>query len=243
MKAFILSAGLGTRLKPFTDQHPKALAPVNGKSLLELNILNLQRFGIYDVVVNVHHHADQIRQTLSDHNGFGSRVQISDETNEVLETGGGLKKAIPFFIEEKDILVLNVDILSDFNLDKMRQQHEVSKAMVTLAVQKRPSSRYFLFKEEHKHKQLCGWRNASTEEQKLPCPVNQPFEDYAFSGIQLMQQSFLHKITQQGKFSLVDVYLSQCCNESIIAWDHTGDALLDVGKPESLELAATLFNL
>lgn len=243
MKAFILAAGLGTRLKPFTDQHPKALAPVNGKSLLELNIRNLQRFGVYDVVVNVHHYADQIRQALEANNGFGSRFQISDETDEVLETGGGLKKAIPFFLEEKDVLVLNVDILSDFNLDKMRQQHEATNAMVTLAVQKRTSSRYFLFKEDQKQKQLCGWRNVSTEERKLPCPEVQPLEDYAFSGIQLMQQSFLHKISQQGKFSLVDVYLSLCCNESILAWDHTGDALLDVGKPESLEKAATLFNL
>lgn len=243
MKAFILSAGLGTRLKPFTDHHPKALAPVNGQTLLEYNIRNLQRFGIYDIVVNVHHFADQIVNTLRANEGFGSRFEISDETDAVLETGGGLKKAIPFFLEEKDILILNVDILSNIDLNRMLAQHEASQAMATLAVQKRNSSRYLLFRNEQDQKRLCGWRNVQTEEEKLPCPVSQSFEEYAFSGIQIVQQAFLHKIAQQGKFSLIDVYLSLCCTESITAWDHTGDLLLDVGKPESLNQAATLFNL
>jgi len=242
MKALILSAGLGTRLKPFTDNHPKALAPVNGQTLLEHNIRNLQRFGIYDIVVNVHHFADQIIHTLKANEGFGSRFEISDETDVVLETGGGLKKAIPFFLEEKNILILNVDILSNIDLAKMLSQHEASQAMATLAVQKRNSSRYLLFREEQEHRRLCGWRNVQTEEEKLPCPAMSPsYEEYAFSGIQIVQQAFLHKISQHGKFSLIDVYLSLCCTESIMAWDHTGDLLLDVGKPESLEQAAVLF--
>ena len=239
----ILAAGLGTRLKPFTDHHPKALATVNGKSLLEINILNLQRFGIRDVIVNVHHFADQIEQVLADNKGFGSRVQVSDERAEVLETGGGLKKAIPLLRDTEDVLVMNVDILSDFDLNRMILQHKRSGALATLAVQQRSSSRYFLFKEEEKHLRLCGWRHATTLEEKLPCSGAAKMTPLAFSGIQILQSTFLHKIVQEGKFSLVDLYLSLCCNESILAWDHTGDSLLDVGKPESLVQAAKMFNL
>ncbi len=239
----ILAAGLGTRLKPFTDHHPKALAKVNGKSLLEINIVNLQRFGIRDVIVNVHHFADQIEQVLADNNGFGSQVQVSDERAEVLETGGGLKKAIPLLRDTEDILVMNVDILSDFDLNRMILQHKRSTALATLAVQQRSSSRYFLFKEEEKYLRLCGWRHATTLEEKLPCSGAAKMRPLAFSGIQILQATFLHKIVQEGKFSLVDLYLSLCCNESILAWDHTGDSLLDVGKPESLEQAAKMFNL
>lgn len=239
----ILAAGLGTRLKPFTDHHPKALATVNGKSLLEINIVNLQRFGIRDVIVNVHHFADQIEQVLADNNGFGSRVQISDERAEVLETGGGLKKAIPLLRDAEDILVMNVDILSDFDLNRMILQHKRSDALATLAVQHRNTSRYFLFKEEEKQQRLCGWRHATTLEEKLPCSGAAKMTPLAFSGIQILQSTFLHKIVQEGKFSLVDLYLSLCCNERILAWDHTGDSLLDVGKPESLVQAAKMFNL
>lgn len=239
----ILAAGLGTRLKPFTDNHPKALASVNGKSLLEINIRNLQRFGIFDVVVNVHHFADQIEKVLQDNNGFGSRYQISDERDQVLETGGGLKKAIPFLREVQDIVVVNVDMLSDFNLNEMLLQHKRSEAMVTLAAQQRTSSRYFLFTQEGEYKRLAGWKHSTTLEEKLPCPQTTALQPLAFSGIQIMQSTFLHKITQRGKFSLVDLYLSLCCKEQILAWDHTGDSLLDVGKPESLEKAATMFNI
>lgn len=239
----ILAAGLGTRLKPFTDHHPKALAKVNGKSLLEINIVNLQRFGIRDVIVNVHHFADQIEQVLAEHNGFGSRVKVSDERAAVLETGGGLKKAIPLLRDTEDILVMNVDILSDFDLNRMFLQHKRSGALATLAVQQRSSSRYFLFKEEEQYLRLCGWRHATTLEEKLPCSGAANMKPLAFSGIQIVQAAFLHKIVQDGKFSLVDLYLSLCCHEAILAWDHTGDNLLDVGKPESLVQAAKMFPL
>lgn len=239
----ILAAGLGTRLKPFTDHHPKALAPVNGKSLLEINITNLQKFGIRDVVVNVHHFAEQIEQVLVANKGFGSNVLVSDERAEVLETGGGLKKAIPLLRDTEDILVMNVDILSDFDLNRMFLQHKRTGALATLAVQERSTSRYFLFKEEEKNLRLCGWRHATTLEEKLPCSAAAKMTPLAFSGIQIIQSTFLHKIVQEGKFSLVDLYLSLCCNERILAWNHTGDSLLDVGKPESLDKAAQMFNL
>lgn len=239
MKAFLLAAGLGTRLKPFTDHHPKALAPVHGRSLLEWNIRNLQRFGIYDIVVNVHHFAGQIIELLQKEKGFGSRIEISDESEAVLETGGGLKKAAPLFKDCGTLLVMNVDILSNFDLDRMLAQHRQSGAAVTLAVQNRTTSRYFLFDNDM---QLQGWENIKTGERRLPGTVPEALlKPYAFSGIQLVEASFLPGIRQEGKFSLVDVYLDRCTTQSIKAWDHTGDALLDVGKPESLERAATLF--
>jgi len=237
MKALLLAAGLGTRLKPFTDNHPKALAPVNGHSLLEINIRNLQRFGIFDVVVNVHHFASQIIDTLHRENGFGSSFQISDETDAVLETGGGLKKAAPFFEGEKDLLVMNVDMLTNADLGKMVIQHHNRQCLASLAVQQRSSSRYFLFDEKM---QLKGWENTGTGERK-PAIIEGNTTPFAFSGIQILNTSIFSKIKQQGKFSLVDVYLDLCQTESIQGLDHTGDLLLDVGKPESLTKAETLF--
>lgn len=249
MKALILAAGLGTRLKPFTDTHPKALAPVNSRSLLEINIRNLQRFGIFDVVINVHHFADQIIEVLERNNGFGSRFQISDETDAVLETGGGLKKAGHFFRNEQSFLVINVDILSNFDLNKLLTQHNISNSLATLAVQERTSSRYFLFgKPGHPHSNdepeslsLYGWKNMNSGEEKIPRKTNQVLKPLAFSGIQLLNSAILDKINMEGKFSLVDVYLDLCTSEKITAWEHTGDLLLDVGKTESLQQAAELF--
>lgn len=239
MKAFILAAGFGTRLRPFTNHHPKALAEVNGKSLLERNIRYLQRYGIYEVVVNVHHFADQIIQTLIKKDGFGSSVLISDEREEVLETGGGLKKAAPLLCDEGPFLMINVDILSDFDLKGMLAQHLESKAIATLAVQKRESSRRLLIDE---HMQLCGWENVKTSQQKpLGLKSVGNLQRFAFSGIQILAQSFPNKINQEGKFSIIDSYLDLCATEKIMAWDHTGDLWLDVGKEESLEKAETIF--
>lgn len=245
MKALLLSAGLGTRLKPFTDHHPKALAPVNGKSLLEINIRNLQKSGIYDIVVNVHHFADQIIEMLQKEKGFGSRIEISDESDAVLETGGGLQKAAPFFRGEKTFLVMNVDILSNFDLQEMIRQHRISDALATLAVQQRASSRYFLWDRQMR---LRGWENVSTGDRKIPgadagltTVKPDPLVPLAFSGIQLLEQEIFGKICRDGKFSLVDVYLDLCSRENILGWDHTGDLLLDVGKPESLALAEQMF--
>lgn len=238
MKALLLAAGLGTRLKPFTDHHPKALAPVNGRSLLEWNIRNLQRFGIYDLVVNVHHFADQIIAVLQKEKGFGSRVEISDESDAVLETGGGLKKAAPFFEGEKELLVMNVDMLTNANIGTLIAAHSSKNALATLAVQQRSSSRYFLFDGDMK---LGGWKNIQTGEHR-PAEIAPGLNPFAFSGIQVLDAAIFQKIRQEGKFSLVDVYLDLCLSEKITGYDHTGDLLLDVGKPESLAKAETLFH-
>lgn len=237
LKAMIFAAGLGTRLKPFTDNHPKALAVVSGKTLLEHNISFLRRYGITDVVVNVHHFPDQIEQVLSDNRGFGSNVTISDERGEVLETGGGLLKALHYFNEEEHIVVMNVDILTNLDLGKMIEIHRADHAIATLAVMDRTSSRNFLFDESM---QLCGWQNNATGQRRLvrDSPSTRPF---AFSGIQVLSSAFLHNIRQTGKFSIVETYLDLAPSLPIKGYDHTGDNLIDVGKPESLERASGMF--
>lgn len=236
MKAMLFAAGLGTRLKPFTDNHPKALAPVNGKTLLEHSLRYLQRFGIWEVIVNVHHFAEQIEDCLTENNGFGSNVTVSDERGQVLETGGGLLKAAPFFTNE-DFVVMNVDILTDLDLNRMVQRHHQTDAMATLAVMNRQSSRQLLFDQRG---QLCGWRNKVSGEEKL-ARKTEPLQELAFSGIQVIHTDFFTHITQKGKFSIIDSYLQLAREQTIMGFDHSGDLLLDVGKPESLDKAATMF--
>ena len=158
MKAMILAAGLGTRLKPWTDRHPKALAEINGKSLLQRNVEYLQTFGITDVIVNVHHFADQIINEIDRNEGWGSSIAISDETEAVLETGGGLVNA-KWFFDDGDFILMNVDVLTDLDILAMRDYHQRHQPLATLAVTNRESSRYFLFDESN---DLCGWRNVKT---------------------------------------------------------------------------------
>lgn len=235
MNAMLFAAGLGTRLKPFTDKHPKALAEVSGKTLLEHNIRYLQRYGIKDVVVNVHHFADQIEQALADNNGFGSNYTISDERDEVLETGGGLKKAAHYFRAEGTFVVMNVDVLTNLALDKMIAAHESSEAVATLAVMQRNSSRELLFDN---HMQLSGWRNNKTDEQKM-VHADRMVRPFAFSGIQVLSPAIL-QMPFEGKFSIIDLYLHFATTHTVKGYDHTGDIFLDVGKPESLAQAGSL---
>ena len=164
MKAMLLAAGFGTRLKPFTNNYPKALAEINGKTLLQRNIEYLQQFNIYDVIVNVHHFAEQIIYSIKKNNGWGSKVIISDETDAILETGGGLKRAAWYFKDEEDFVLMNCDVLTDLPLNKMISFHKENKPLATLATTNRETSRYFLFNEENI---LCGWKNVKTGEEKI----------------------------------------------------------------------------
>lgn len=236
MKAMIFAAGLGTRLKPFTDHHPKALAEVNGKTLLEHAIRYLQKAGIEDVIVNVHHFADQIEKAIEENNGFGSWVTISDERNVVLETGGGLKKASWYFEDEEDFVIMNVDVLTNLDLGKMIEAHQQSDAFATLAVMQRDSSRQLLFDE---HMLLSGWTNTKTGEQKISREVLS-MKPFAFSGIQVLSKE-IRNMPFEGKFSIIDVYLHFSKTQMIKGYDHTGNIFIDVGKPESLEKAGYLF--
>lgn len=233
----LFAAGLGTRLKPFTDHHPKALAQVNGKTLLQWNIEYLQQYGIYEVVVNVHHFAEQIENKLQENKGFGSEVKISDERDAVLETGGGLKKAQSFFEHEKNFLVMNADVLTNLTLDKLIKVHEHSEAMATLAVINRTSSRHLLFDEKMT---LCGWANNATGEQKISIDKF-GLKPFAFSGIQVLSPQ-IFTMPFEGKFSMIDVYLHFAKQGIIKGFDHTGDVFIDVGKPESLAKASRLFS-
>jgi MurNAc alpha-1-phosphate uridylyltransferase len=237
MRAMILAAGLGTRLKPWTDHHPKALAEVRGKSLLQWNIEYLQQFGIKEVIVNVHHFADQIMKAIKKSNGWGSDITISDETDEVLETGGGLKKASWYLEGEEVFVLMNVDILTDLNLQAMIQQHQDTNAIATLAVTERVTSRYFLFNDKN---ELRGWRNVNTGIEKI---VRQSLDLHqkAFSGIHVISGSIFQYLAREGKFSMVDVYLDLAKDHFIQAFDHSESRFIDVGKPESIAKAEKMF--
>jgi N-acetyl-alpha-D-muramate 1-phosphate uridylyltransferase len=237
MKAMIFSAGLGTRFKPWTDLHPKALAIVNGKSLLQRNIEYLQQYGIKDVVVNVHHFADQIIHAVNENNGWGSNIFISDETDEVLETGGGLLKAKPLLQSNQPFFTLNADFLTDLNLNDLLTSHQNKKGLISFGVTSRKSSRNFLFDEDFR---LCGWMNNNTGEKRIS--INKPnLVPLAYSCVVVFEPTIFDLIPQRGKFSLVDTYLSLAADYPIYGYDHTGDKLIDVGKPESVAVAETMF--
>lgn len=240
MKAMILAAGLGTRLKPWTDHHPKALALVNGKSLLQRNIEYLQQFGITEVLVNVHHFADQIIDAVEKNKGWGSTITISDETDEVLETGGGLKNAGWYFEGTTPFVLMNVDILTSLDMRAMIDAHQSSKPLATLAISERKTSRYFLFDTTQC---LRGWRNVQTGEEK-PAGISTTIPDLkemAFSGMHIIDPLLLTLMERNGKFSMVDLYLDLCNNHTILGYDHTGAELVDVGKPESINKAEQIF--
>lgn len=232
----LFCAGLGTRLKPFTLNAPKAMAPVNGKPLIQRNLEYLKSFGVEEVIVNVHHFADQIISFL-DKNDFGLKTTISDETDEVLETGGGLLKARPLLEDPDDILVMNVDILTNIDLSELFAAHKKSGALITLAVSSRESSRGLLFDSDNV---LCGWHNKKTDEQKVV--HDKPnLKDFAFSGIQVISSKVFDLIPFTGKFSIIDVYLHLAQEHKIMAYDHSGKILLDVGKAESIAKAEGIF--
>jgi MurNAc alpha-1-phosphate uridylyltransferase len=237
-KAMIFAAGLGSRLKPWTDNHPKALAEVNGKSLLQRNIEYLQHYGIKDVVVNVHHFAEQVIDALQSNNGWGSKVTISSEVDEVLETGGGLLKASTMLSGEQPIVLMNVDILTDLNLDALIGYHQEKKPLATLVTSDRKTSRYFLFDEGNN---LCGWKNIHSGEVKSAQLLKGDEIQKAFSGIHVIEPRIFSLIKQTGKFSIVDVYLDLMSRETIKSFDNSGNSFIDVGKPESIEKAEIMF--
>lgn len=239
MKAMIFAAGLGTRFKPWTDTHPKALAVVNGKTLLQRNIEYLQQYEITDVVVNVHHFAGQIIEAIERAKGWGSHIVISDESDAVLETGGGLLKA-KSLLENEPFLTLNVDILTDLNLQTFSKAHVETNAAITLATAQRGTSRFLLFNNENR---LCGWRNINGTEvlEKIAVPAER-YQQKAYSGIALFQNTLFSRIPFAGKFSLIDVFLHLAPAQKIMGYDHSGDAWVDVGRPESVLIAETLFS-
>jgi NDP-sugar pyrophosphorylase family protein len=238
MQAMIFAAGLGTRFKPWTDTHPKALALVNGKPLLQHNIEYLQQYGITDVVVNVHHFPEQIIEAVKKNKGWGSHVIISDESDEVLETGGGLLKAKKLLQDGEPFITLNADFLTDLDINALLAFHKNKNALISFGITNRKTSRNFLFDEENR---LCGWRNTSTGEEKISIAKNN-LKEMAYSCVVIFQPEIFELIPQRGKFSLVETYLSLAAQYPIYGYDHTGDKLVDVGKPESVAIAEKLFS-
>ncbi|MBP8115146.1 MAG: NTP transferase domain-containing protein [Chitinophagaceae bacterium] len=240
MKAMIFSAGLGTRFKPWTDKHPKALAIVNDKSLLQRNIEYLQAFGIKDIIVNVHHFASQIEKAIEKNNGWGSNIIISDERNEVLETGGGLLKAKDLFTPGEKFITCNVDILTNLDISKLINFHSTNKALISFAVTNRKTSRYLLFDENNR---LCGWRNTKTGDEKISIRKTN-FIEKAYSCVVVFEYDIFRLMEENnfsGKFSLIDVYLKLAADHRIMGYEHSGDSLVDVGKPESVAIAESVF--
>src|SRR5690606_6823304 len=237
MKAMIFSAGLGTRFKPSTHSHPKALYPINGKPLLQHNIEYLASHGIKDVIVNVHHFADQVTDAIEKNQGWGSHITISDERDELLETGGGLLKAKDLFTPGEKFVTCNADILTDLDLSELLDFHEKQKPLISFGVTNRRSSRNFLFDEQGR---LCGWMNEVTGEKRIS--VEKPhLVPKAYSCVVVFEYEVFKLMPFRGKFSLTDVYLELAKDHTILGFDHSGDKFVDVGKVDSVAKAESLF--
>lgn len=239
MKALLFAAGLGTRLKEHTQNKPKALVEVAGKHLIQYAIEYLKSFGVTDITVNVFHFADQVISFIETNKSFGIDIHISDERDQLLDTGGGLKKAGRFLHGNEPILIYNVDVVSNLDLNSLLKFHLDQKAMATLAVRKRKTSRYLMFDESL---QLAGWKNVESGETRISraetFPNAQPF---AFCGIHIIQPELLHLITEEGKFPIIDLYLRLAEKYPVKAFIDQSELWMDLGKPEQLQAAEKYF--
>lgn len=233
----LFAAGLGTRLKPETKDKPKALVEIGGKTLLQHAIEKLKNEGISEVVVNVHHFSDLMKSYLKEHN-FGIPVTISDETDELLETGGGLKKAAPLLENDEPVVLYNVDILSSINLNDVLEYHNQKNALATLVVRDRETQRYFKFNRERR---LVGWINKKNGKTKvsLPCDFGEAVS-MAFSGIHVINPEILKLLPDEKRFSITDWYLDLAKNHFIQGYFDNSEMWMDVGKPEQLSKARRL---
>jgi NDP-sugar pyrophosphorylase family protein len=238
MKAMILAAGLGTRLRPLTNDRPKALVEISGRTLLELTLERLRTFGIHEVIINVHHFADKVVDYLRAHRDFGMRIVISCE-DVLLDTGGGLKKAAWFFLENpgsvsEPFLLHNVDVLSTIDLRRMAELHAKRNALATLAVQRRKTSRYLLFDSSMK---LCGRRSGEDGEPELVRATSNATAR-AFSGIHVISPNLLPMLSEDGAFSIITSYLRLTAEgESVQAFEADEYYWRDLGKPENVAQA------
>jgi len=239
MKAMILAAGLGTRLRPLTDKRPKALVEIAGRTMVEITLSRLRAFGVREVIINVHHFADMVVEYLKTNDNFGMRVELSRE-GVLLDTGGGLKKAAWFFLEdskrvEEPFILHNVDVISTIDLRRMLQFHAENQALATLAVQDRETTRYLLFDEELR---LCGRRTGSDQKSEIVRPSRQ-VQALAFSGIHVISPRLLPMMSEEGAFSIIDTYLRIAGQgEKIAAFRADEYYWRDLGRPENVMQAA-----
>lgn len=228
----ILAAGLGTRLRPYTEYTPKALIRIDEKPLIEIVIERLMQFGFDEIIVNVHHHADQIRHYLK-RTHYEDNVSLSDESHELLDTGGGIKKASWFFEGSEPFLVHNVDVLSTINLTELYEHHRKNQALATLAVKDRTTKRYLLFDESM---QLKGRLNVSTgEKTDFFDTNNKPLKQLAFSGIHVVSPVIFDLMREEKRFSIIEEYLRLAEKHKIIGYRHDDSMWMDIGKPEQLD--------
>lgn len=237
MKAMVFAAGLGTRLKDETSLKPKALVEVGGKPLLFHAIEKLKKSGVAEIVINVHHFADQVIQYINSAE-FGVKIHISDERDLLLDTGGGLKNAACFLTGNEPVLIYNVDILSNIDLNQVKKQHLETGALATLTVRKRETQRYMKFSD----KQLAGWINKKTGETKISLPeLFDNAEEMAFSGIHIVQPEIFSLMPETERFSIIDLYLELTKTRKIMAFYDDSDLWIDVGKTEELEAARKIY--
>ncbi len=238
MKAMILAAGLGTRLRPLTNDRPKALVEVAGRTLLEITIARLREFGVSEVIVNVHHFADMVVEYLTKNQNFGMRIELSRE-DDLLDTGGGLRKAAWFFLEnsrDEPFILHNVDVISTIDLSSMVQFHREREALATLAVQARETSRYLLFDE---HLRLAGRLSGQTHEAEFVRPAQQlEIQALAFSGVHVISPRLLPMMTEDRAFSIITSYLQFAKQgEPIIGFRSDEYYWRDLGRPENVAQA------
>lgn len=240
MKAMVLAAGLGTRLRPLTDDRPKALVRVANRTLLEIALARLRDFGVHDVIVNVHHFADMIVEYLHSHNNFGMHIEISREET-LLDTGGGLKKAGWFFANDSEPFVLhNVDVISTIDLAEMLRFHNDRQGLATVAVKERPSSRYLLFDEQQL---LCGRRLVREGKIETARPAIQP-QELAFAGIHVISPRLVSMMTENGSFSIITSYLALASRgKKILGFRADRYKWRDLGTLENLKAAEEEFEL
>jgi mannose-1-phosphate guanylyltransferase len=239
MKAMVLAAGLGTRLRPLTNDRPKALVEVSGRTLLEITLTRLRDFGIHDVIINVHHYADMVMDRVRSAGNFGMHIEFSRE-DVLLDTGGGLKKAAWFLAEtagpDKDgpFMVHNADVISTIDLEHMVQQHQESQALATLAVQGRKTSRFLLFDDRL---QLCGRELVKVEKTEIVQPAKH-LSELAFTGIHVISPRIFPLLTEEGIFSIIPAYLRLAAQgEKIQAFRADEYYWRDLGKPENIQQA------
>jgi NDP-sugar pyrophosphorylase family protein len=235
-QAMIFAAGLGTRLQPLTENIPKALVEVAGKPMLEQVIIKMKAYGVQRIIINLHHFDDKIRAFVAGKNNFGLNIHFSGEPQMLLDTGGGLKNAAHLFDHTKPVLLHNVDVFTNVDFGKMMTHHLKKNALATLFVQKRKSSRYFLFDENMR---LVGWRNVISGDEILLRKQGQPGE-FGFNGIHIISPEIFKLITENGKFSIVPVYLRLAQRHFIGGFCDDAVAYIDAGKPESIALAGRI---
>jgi NDP-sugar pyrophosphorylase family protein len=231
----IFAAGMGTRLKPLTNTKPKALVEINKTPLLELVIKKLIKYGFDDIIINVHHFSGQIIEFLKSKNNFNISITISDESDLLLDTGGGLKKVAWFFNDNRPFLVYNVDILTDLNIKELYDYHcQQTNILATLAVKTRPTSRSLLI---NKVGQLCGWQNNQTGEVKISRKDEKELLPIAFSGIHVMNPSIFNHITEEGAFSITNVYLRLATHHNIMTYKKDDSIWMDMGRIKNIKEA------